>query len=135
MLKSTGCGIGGDRLNYEPQDEWNCQRSTEERRGWSEYKTEPPTLVERAIGYKRAPGFPSWIKHEKQVLRFYTYFIEDVVAQRLENERLRKCYLLFFLEDESMQVIEPQLTNSGIPQGNKLEAFNFITYCILFCED
>ena len=122
-MKSTGCGIGGDRLNYEPQDEWNCQRSTEERFGWSEYITETPTLVERAIGYKRPTGFPSWIKHEKQVLRFYTYFVEDVVAQRLENERLRKCYLLYFLEDESMQVIEPQLTNSGIPQG---EIFLFI---------
>ena len=128
MLKSTGCGIGGDRLSYEPHDEWNCQRSTEERRGWSEYKSEPPNLVETAIGYKRAPGFPSWIKHEKQVLRFYTYFVEDVVGQRLEDERLRRCYLLFFLEDESMQVIEPQLTNSGIPQGNKIK--NIIKYKI-----
>ena len=117
MLQSIGCGIGGDRLNYEPYDEWDCQRSKEERKGWSEYKTEPPNLVEQAIGRKRAPGFPNWIKHQKQLLRFWTYFIEDVVAQRLENQRLRRCYLLYFLEDDSMQVIEPELSNSGIPQG------------------
>ena len=113
-------------MSYEPKDEWNCQRSTEERKGWSEYKSEPPNLVETAIGYKRAPGFPSWIKHAKQVLRFYSYFVEDVVAQRLENERLRRCKLLFFLEDESMQVIEPTLSNSGIPQGIRFEYDHFL---------
>ena len=51
MLKPTGCGIGGDRLNYGLQNELNCHHTMKQRRGWSEYKKQA-ILKERPIGCK-----------------------------------------------------------------------------------
>lgn len=52
-----------------------------------------------------------------QVLRFYGYFKESVVESRLENFRIRKLILYYYLEDNSVAIIEPKQMNSGIPQG------------------
>ena len=52
-----------------------------------------------------------------QILRFYTYFIESIQDQGTEIERRRRCTILYFLEDDSVQVMEPVEHNSGIPQG------------------
>ena len=67
MLDSLECGIGGDQLNYNPKDAWDVKKSTEERVGWSNYNQQKPNLTEMALGYKRPPGFPNWIRLEKQV--------------------------------------------------------------------
>lgn len=60
---------------------------------------------------------PKWLKHDRQTLRFYAYFQEPVVESRDENFRVRKCILYYFLDDDSMYIIEPKIENSGIPQG------------------
>ncbi len=41
---------------------------------------------------------------EMQVLCFYAYFKEAVHESNLENHRIRKCEILYYLEDDSMQV-------------------------------
>lgn len=51
-----------------------------------------------------------------QVLRFYGYFKESVVESNMENHRIRKVILYYYLEDDSMHVAEPRQDNSGIPQ-------------------
>ncbi len=51
-----------------------------------------------------------------QVLRFYGYFKESVVESNIENHRVRKVILYYYLEDDSMHVAEPRQDNSGIPQ-------------------
>ena len=56
----------------------------------------------------------------RQVLRFYAYFLESVQESRIENFRVRKCVLLFYLEDGTMQITETKQNNAGIPQGNFL---------------
>lgn len=50
-------------------------------------------------------------------MRFYGYFKESVVESRLENYRIRKLIIFYYLEDRSIQLIEPKQTNSGAPQG------------------
>ena len=52
------------------------------------------------------------------MLRFYGYFQEAVHEKREEQYRVRKCIILFYLEDDTIQVNEPQVENSGIPQGD-----------------
>ena len=52
-----------------------------------------------------------------QVLRFYGYFKESVVESRLENYRIRKLIVYYFLEDRSIMITEPKMVNSGTPQG------------------
>lgn len=60
---------------------------------------------------------PAWLKHDRQVLRFFAYFQEPVVESPMENFRIRHCVILFHLEDGTMMIIEPKEENSGIPQG------------------
>jgi len=60
---------------------------------------------------------PTFVKLDKQVLRFQGYFKESVVESRLENYRMRKVTIFYFLEDKSIMITEPKQTNSGTPQG------------------
>jgi hypothetical protein len=60
---------------------------------------------------------PQWIKFDKNVLKFTGYFVEHVVESAYENYRIRKCNLLYYLEDDSIHVTEVKEENSGIPQG------------------
>jgi len=52
---------------------------------------------------------------DRHVLRFYGYYRESAVESPLENFRIRKLILLFYLEDNSLQISEPKQENSGIP--------------------
>jgi EF-hand domain-containing protein 1 len=49
------------------------------------------------------------------VLRFFGYFKESVVESRLENFRIRKLALFYYLEDNSLMISEPKEVNSGTP--------------------
>ncbi|XP_075706870.1 EF-hand domain-containing family member C2 isoform X2 [Rhinoderma darwinii] len=60
---------------------------------------------------------PSWVAFDKQVLSFEAYFEEEVHQRREEVCRIRQCKIYFYLEDDTIQVVEPQMKNSGIPQG------------------
>jgi len=63
---------------------------------------------------------PTYVKLDKQVLRFYGYFKESVVESRLENFRIHSLLVYYFLEDKSILMIEPKQVNSGVPQGQFL---------------
>ncbi|XP_012693028.1 EF-hand domain-containing family member C2 isoform X2 [Clupea harengus] len=60
---------------------------------------------------------PSWVAFDKQVLCFDAFFQEVVPQSKEEKYRVRKCKIYFYLEDDTIQVVEPELKNSGIPQG------------------
>lgn len=60
---------------------------------------------------------PKWLKHDKQALRFYGYFQEPVQESNQENFRVRKCVIIYYLDDDTMYITEPKVENSGIPQG------------------
>eukprot|EP00928_Gymnodinium_smaydae_P013060 TRINITY_DN1475_c0_g4_i1.p1 TRINITY_DN1475_c0_g4~~TRINITY_DN1475_c0_g4_i1.p1 ORF type:complete len:598 (+),score=113.79 TRINITY_DN1475_c0_g4_i1:121-1794(+) len=60
---------------------------------------------------------PAWLKHDRQVLRFFAYFQEAVHEDPKENSRVRNCVLYFYLEDGTIMISEPKIVNSGIPQG------------------
>lgn len=67
-----------------------------------------------------APTKPAFrfVLNSNQVLCFFGYFKEAVHESNLENHRIRKCEILFYLEDDSMQINERKQENSGVPQGN-----------------
>ncbi|XP_069568135.1 EF-hand domain-containing family member C2 isoform X1 [Brachyistius frenatus] len=69
--------------------------------------------------YPKGHGFdlPPWVAFDKQVLCFEAYFQEAVPLARDETYRIRKCKIYFYLEDDTIQVVEPEYKNSGIPQG------------------
>jgi len=60
---------------------------------------------------------PSWVAYDRKVLRFYAYFKEAVFSSNVENYRVRKCILYYYLEDDSIHIAEPKVENSGLTQG------------------
>jgi len=51
---------------------------------------------------------PAFVKMDRHVLRFYGYFKESVVESRLEQYRLRKLHIYYYLEDNSVSMLEPR---------------------------
>ncbi|PHJ23799.1 ef hand family protein, partial [Cystoisospora suis] len=68
---------------------------------------------------------PSWLKHDRETLRFYAYFQQPVHESPTENYRARSCLILYYVEDGTMQILEPKIENSGIPQGAFLRRHKF----------
>lgn len=60
---------------------------------------------------------PDWLANDRQVLRFYGYFVEDANQSPYESQRIRKIILYYYLADFSMHVAEPKVANSGMPSG------------------
>ncbi|NXR14339.1 EFHC1 protein, partial [Semnornis frantzii] len=55
-----------------------------------------------------------------QILRFDAYFQEDVPLSAEECYRIRQVVIYYFLEDDSMCVVEPVVPNSALPQGKHI---------------
>ncbi|XP_075910234.1 EF-hand domain-containing family member C2 [Petromyzon marinus] len=68
-----------------------------------------------ALGMPRTT--PSWLAYSNQVLSFEGFTREEVPQSPVETRRVRHVRVLFFLEDDSIQVLEPQVKNAGMPQG------------------
>lgn len=68
---------------------------------------------------------PAWDALDRHVLRFQGYFKESVVESNLENHRVRKFTMYYYLEDDSCHIIEPRQDNSGLPQGTLIRRHRF----------
>ena len=51
------------------------------------------------------------------MLRFNAYFKQTVHESPSEYFRVRPVDIFYYLEDDSIAVIEPHVENSGMPQG------------------
>lgn len=62
-------------------------------------------------------SIPKWISLDKKMLSYEAYFKEAVEESRIERGRVRKCVIRYYLEDDTIAIMEPREENSGIPQG------------------
>jgi hypothetical protein len=60
---------------------------------------------------------PDYVKLDKQVLRFWGYFKESIVESKIENSRIRKLTIYYYLTDDTISINEDKETNSGHNQG------------------
>lgn len=51
------------------------------------------------------------------MLRFFAYFKQTVHESPAEYFRVRPVDIYYYLEDDSISVVEPHVENSGMPQG------------------
>jgi hypothetical protein len=58
---------------------------------------------------------PSWRVYEKQMLRFFGYF-KDTLTESKISYQIRKIKLIYYLEDDTIQITEPK-SDSGIIKG------------------
>uniref|UniRef100_A0A8C3LE15 EF-hand domain containing 1 n=1 Tax=Chrysolophus pictus TaxID=9089 RepID=A0A8C3LE15_CHRPC len=101
-------GIGGERLyvNQPSQAELDELSNTGPTLTYGQAKKAPPS------------GFiPAHVAFDKKVLKFDAYFQEDVPLSTEEHYRIRQVGIYYYLEDDTISVIEPVVKNSGIPQG------------------
>ncbi|XP_036623803.1 EF-hand domain-containing protein 1 [Trichosurus vulpecula] len=100
--------IGGDRLHLNQLSQADLDELANKR----------PTLTYEEA--KQAPPsdfIPAHVAFDKKVLKFDAYFQEEVPLSTDERYRIRKVAIYYYLEDDSMSVMEPIVENSGIPQG------------------
>ncbi|XP_047429908.1 EF-hand domain-containing protein 1 [Mugil cephalus] len=64
---------------------------------------------------------PAHVALDKKVLRYYAYFVEDILNSPEEEYRVRPVVIYYYLEDDSMCIIEPVVKNSGILQGKRIK--------------
>lgn len=55
------------------------------------------------------------------MLRFYAYFKESVLFSPVEDYRVRPVVVYYYLEDDTMAVVEPKVQNSGLSQGMRIK--------------
>ncbi|XP_036772286.1 EF-hand domain-containing protein 1 isoform X2 [Manis pentadactyla] len=67
------------------------------------------------------PFLPGMSFTDSTVLKFDAYFQEDVPMSTEEHYRIRHVNIYYYLEDDSMSIIEPVVENSGIPQGKLIK--------------
>lgn len=95
MVGESKPGIGGERLP--------CQKTPA-----------PHSSIPAGDNF----DLPAWVAFDKQVLSFDGYFQESVTESRVEQYRVRHVKVYFYLEDDSIQLVEPRHKNSGLNQGS-----------------
>ncbi|KAK5646680.1 hypothetical protein RI129_005144 [Pyrocoelia pectoralis] len=72
-------------------------------------------------GRTRSTALPQYIPHyalyDQKCLTFKAFFKQSVVESPLEYYRVRKVNIIYFLEDDTITVMEPRIRNSGLEQG------------------
>ncbi|XP_055921545.1 EF-hand domain-containing family member C2 [Eupeodes corollae] len=77
----------------------------------------PPPEIPSIDLPKAGPKLPTWVAYDKQVLCFDGYFKETLQEVYHAPYLVRKVKICYFLEDDTIQVTEPKVENSGITQG------------------
>ena len=70
---------------------------------------------------------PTFAALDRKVLRFDAFFSESIPNSPYESERVRKCTLLYYLVDDSVQISEDKVVNSGLSQGAFLKRHKIST--------
>lgn len=105
-------GIGGVALPFN-------QLSEQELDELANYK---PTLTYGQA--KQAPPedfIPAHVAWDKKVLKFNAYYKQTVHETPDEHFRVRHVNIYYYLEDDSIAVVEPHVENSGVPQGKLIK--------------
>ncbi|KAG5681470.1 hypothetical protein PVAND_010902 [Polypedilum vanderplanki] len=64
---------------------------------------------------------PHYVIYDKRTLKFMGYFRQHVPESRVEHYRIRYVNIFYYLEDDTIEVIEPLVKNCGLfPQGRLL---------------
>lgn len=73
----------------------------------------------RALPYSQGTKVPSFVSNENRVCTFMAYFTEQ--GREGFPDRSRKVFIKIYLEDSSLEIVEPREENSGTSQGKFLK--------------
>ncbi len=114
--KQPEFGNGGERLDYNQLNENELAM----------LQNYTPALIYGRAKPEAPDNFvPATVAYDKKVLRFYGYFKQTVYESPDEFYRVRPVTVFYYLEDDSMQIYEALVENSGIPQGKLIRRHRF----------
>ncbi|CAD7952611.1 unnamed protein product [Amoebophrya sp. A120] len=100
-----------------------------------------PSSTTRQVFQKPSLTFdelPAWEVLDRHVLRFYAYGKDTIPETNLENYRVKKFRILYYLQDDTCQISMPEPDNSGCGvfsalggQGDKGLSSNYLKRCKL----
>ena len=68
------------------------------------------------------PGTSKIFTQEPSItLTYHAYFEEEALHTRLEERRMRRCTIYFYVDDGAIMIVERPQQNSGLPQGTILK--------------
>jgi hypothetical protein len=80
----------------------------------------------RALPYSNINKAPSFVTNNDQMCNFTAYFVENVPENLDESQRVRVVDITVYVVDESMEVREPYIANSGLNQGKLVKKSRFL---------
>ncbi|XP_054474886.1 EF-hand domain-containing protein 1 [Anoplopoma fimbria] len=88
----------------------------------NELSFETPDITNGSFDQSMVKDFiPAHVALDKKVLRYYAYFQENILFSPEEESCVRPVVIYYYLEDDSMCIIEPIVENSGIQQGKRIK--------------
>ncbi|XP_050071896.1 EF-hand domain-containing protein 1-like [Anopheles maculipalpis] len=107
------CGLGGERLNED-----SIQFCPESNAGGNNTVLYDPILTYGRVRHLPVkPYRPHFVLYDQKTLKFNAFFRQSVPESATETFRIRYVHILYFLEDDTMTVLEPTIENCGYPQG------------------
>lgn len=75
-----------------------------------------PTLTYgRVKGYPPGICPPHWVLYDKKALTYKAFFKQSIFESPLENHRIRHVNIIYFLEDDTISVMEPPVQVMAFP--------------------
>jgi len=105
-------GIGGVQLHHNQLNEAELDElaNLQPSLTYGQAKQAPPEAF-----------IPAHVAWDKKVLKFNGYYKQTVHESPDEYFRVRPVDVFYYLEDDSISVIEPHVENSGMPQGKLIK--------------
>ncbi|KXJ75877.1 hypothetical protein RP20_CCG010860 [Aedes albopictus] len=116
------CGLGGEQLNEDSI--YYCTDETDS------------VLYDPILTYGRLrklpvkPYRPHFVLYDQKTLKFNAFFRQAVPESPKETFRIRYVNILYFLEDDTMTVLEPVIENCGYPQGRLVRRGRILKSCL-----
>merc|ERR1712139_150585 len=108
-------GIGGTTLtSIQPMNQAELNEL-------SSLQPEFTTSKEEKTSQEKSNFVPGHLAFDKKVLKFDAYFKEAVHESPNEFYRVCPVEIYYYLEDDSIAVVEPVVENSGMPQGKLIK--------------
>ncbi|XP_078584990.1 EF-hand domain-containing protein 1-like [Branchiostoma floridae x Branchiostoma japonicum] len=105
-------GIGGEPLKVNQLSEAELDSLANQK----------PTLTYGQAQPQPPEDFiPAHKAFDKKVLMFKAYYKQTVHESPNEHYRIRPVNIYYYLEDDSISVVEPVVENSGMPQGKLIK--------------
>jgi len=74
----------------------------------------------RSLPYCSLDSAPSFVCNDSRVCRFLAYFTEEAPENLTTPIRSRQVEIVFYLADDTVEISEPRVQNSGLSQGKVL---------------